>query len=232
MRSLIFTILLAILALTLNQTSYLVSVVLVFILCYLAGTSLRGENEQQSLDLMFLAWFLSYLIFHSILPIKVDRYFITMAPALVYFLILGFDELLNIIRARKPGFNGKWIGLTLVLILLTSTTITYAGHTPQKVFVVYLEDAGVWITQQDPQYQDRIIASDYSTALSWYLKKDVQALFHACIVDLEILPVTSTPRGWITTWTASATPNQTCQATGRWPASDGNHLPQNMNTYT
>lgn len=177
LRSLIFTILLAILALTLNQTSYLVSVVLVFILCYLAGTSLRGENEQQSLDLMFLAWFLSYLIFHSILPIKVDRYFITMAPALVYFLILGFDELLNIIRARKPGFNGKWIGLTLVLILLTSTTITYAGHTPQKVFVVYLEDAGVWITQQDPQYQDRIIASDYSTALSWYLKKDVQGAF-------------------------------------------------------
>jgi 4-amino-4-deoxy-L-arabinose transferase-like glycosyltransferase len=176
-RSITFITLLAILFLTFSQTSYLVSVVLVFILCYLACSSLQAENEYLALDFLFLSWFLSYLIFHSILPIKVDRYFITMAPALAYFLILGISELLTTLRTRKPSLNSRWIYLVLVLVLLGSTTITYAGHTPQKVFVVYLEDAGDWITQQDPQYRDRVIASDYSSALSWYLKMDVQGAF-------------------------------------------------------
>ncbi len=176
-RYLIFLAFLGFLLLSFNQTSYLVSVGLVLALGYLAGTSLRGEKEHLSLDLLFLAWFLSYLIFHSILPIKVDRYFITMAPSLAYFLILGISQHLNTLRTRKPSLNGKWIGLVLVLVLLGSTTITYAGHTPQKVFVVYLEDAGDWITHQDPQYRDRVIASDYSAALSWYLKKDVKGAF-------------------------------------------------------
>jgi 4-amino-4-deoxy-L-arabinose transferase-like glycosyltransferase len=177
-RSLIFLVLLSTLVLSFNHTSYLVSVGLVFILCYLAGTSLRAsKNEHLALDLLFLSWFLSYLIFHSILPIKVDRYFITMAPALAYFLILGVGELLSTLSTWRPGLNSRWIYLALALVLLGSTTITYAGHTPQKVFVVYLEDAGNWITQQDPQYRDLVIASDYSSALSWYLKKDVKGAF-------------------------------------------------------
>ncbi|NYT18341.1 MAG: glycosyltransferase family 39 protein [Methanobacteriales archaeon] len=177
-KSLIFLVLLATLLLTFNHTSYLFSVALVLVLCYLAGTFIRvNKNEYLALDLLFLAWFLSYLIFHSLLPIKVDRYFITMAPALVYFLILGWSELLATLSTWKPGLNSRWIYLALALVLLGSTTITYAGHTPQKVFVVYLEDAGNWITQQDPQYRDQVLASDYSSALSWYLKKDVKGAF-------------------------------------------------------
>ena len=177
-KSLIFLVLLATLLLTFNHTSYLFSVALVLLLCYLAGTFIRAnKNEYLALDLLFLAWFLSYLIFHSLLPIKVDRYFITMAPALVYFLILGWSELLATLSTWKPGLNSRWIYLALALVLLGSTTITYAGHTPQKVFVVYLEDAGNWITQQDPQYRDQVLASDYSSALSWYLKKDVKGAF-------------------------------------------------------
>jgi 4-amino-4-deoxy-L-arabinose transferase-like glycosyltransferase len=177
-KSLIFLVLLATLILSFNQTSYLVSVGLVFLLCYLACTSLRAEEKEHlALDFLFLSWFLSYLIFHSLLPIKVDRYFITMAPALAYFLILGVSELLTTLSTKKPGFNSKWVYLALVLVLLGSTTITYAGHTPQKVFVVYLEDASNWITHQDPQYREKVIASDYSSAMSWYLKKDVKGAF-------------------------------------------------------
>jgi len=179
-KSITFTILLVTLLLTFNQTSYLVSVVLVFLLCYLAYISLRGrENEHLALDLLFLFWFLSYLIFHSILPIKVDRYFITMAPAVAYFLILGLSELLTALRThtKKPSLESKWVYLALVLVLLSSATATYAGHTPKKVFVLYLEDASEWIMEQDPQYQNKIISSDYSSAMSWYLRKDVKGAF-------------------------------------------------------
>lgn len=178
LRSLSFILLLVVLVLSFKQVSYLISVGLVFLLCYLACISLQAEeNEHLALDFLFLSWFLSYLIFHSILPIKVDRYFITMAPALAYFLILGLSELLTTLSTRKPVLKSKWFYLALVLVFLGSTTITFVGHTPQKVFVVYLEDASDWITQQDPQYRDKVIASDYSSAMSWYLKKDVKGAF-------------------------------------------------------
>jgi 4-amino-4-deoxy-L-arabinose transferase-like glycosyltransferase len=179
-KSITFTIVLAALLLTFNQTSYLVSVVLVFLLCYLAYTSLRGsEKEHLALDFLFMSWFLSYLIFHSILPIKVDRYFITMAPAVAYFLVLGLSELLTTLstHTKKPSLQSKWVYLALVLVLLSSATATYTGHTPKKVFVLYLEDASEWIIEQDPQYQDKIISSDYSSAMSWYLRKDVKGAF-------------------------------------------------------
>lgn len=178
LRSLLFLALFISLILSFNHTSYLVSVVLVFLMCYLACTSLRNqEPEHLALDFLFLSWFLSYLIFHSILPIKVDRYFITMAPALAYFLILGVNELLTTLGTKRPSLNSRWIYLALALVLIGSSTITYAGHTPQKIFVLYLEDASSWISQQDPQYQDKVLASDYSSAMSWYLKKDVKGAF-------------------------------------------------------
>ncbi|MEG3225445.1 MAG: hypothetical protein BME94_08045 [Methanobacteriales archaeon Met13] len=164
--------------LTFNHTSYLVSVAIVFLLCYLAYNLLRGRSSKYgAMDFMFLSWFLSYLIFHSILPIKVDRYFITMAPALAYFLLLGLSELLGGLKLKKPSLNSKWIYLAISIVLLISTAATFAGHTPKKVFVLYIEDAGDWIVQQDPQYMDKVIFSDYSSALSWYLKKEVKGGF-------------------------------------------------------
>jgi len=159
---------------TLNQTSYLFSEVLLLALFYLIYISLKGRgSEYLALDLMFMSWFLAFLIFHSNLPIKVDRYFITMVPALAYFLILGLTEFLTTtsLKIKKPTLKSKWVYIAIAMVFLLSTTVTYAGHTPKKIFVLYLEDSSNWITEQDPQYREKVIISDYPNAMSWYMKK-------------------------------------------------------------
>lgn len=132
------------------------------------------SNSKFKLDLLFLSWFSAYLIFHSILPIKVDRYFITMVPAFVYFITLGLTEFTEKIKQIKyPQLNTHLVYLFIGLIFISSATATYIGHTPKKTFTMDIGNASNWIMESDPNYQNKIISSDYSNAVSWYLKKNV-----------------------------------------------------------
>jgi hypothetical protein len=69
---------------------------------FLFRGSSQGSNNRVRLDFLFLSWFGVFLVFHGILPFKVDRYFITMAPAFSYFLILGFVQFMELIDRLKP----------------------------------------------------------------------------------------------------------------------------------
>lgn len=125
-------------------------------------------------DLLFLSWFAAYLIFHSILPIKVDRYFITMVPAFVYFITLGLIEFTEKTKQIKyPQLNTTLVYLFIVLILLSSITASYTGHTQKKTFTKDIGRASAWLMEFDADYQNKIISSDYPNAVSWYLKKNV-----------------------------------------------------------
>ncbi|WP_321421571.1 glycosyltransferase family 39 protein [uncultured Methanobacterium sp.] len=135
-------------------------------------------NSRAGLDFMFLSWFAAFLIFHSILPFKVDRYFITMAPAMIYFMILGLSEFIIFIHSIRPDINisspkkcGIWI--IVALILLFSATATYTGHAPKKTFTLDIASASNWLTDYDPDYQHKNIRSDYPNAMGWYLKMDI-----------------------------------------------------------
>lgn len=135
-------------------------------------------NSKAGLDFMFLSWFAAFLIFHSILPFKVDRYFITMAPAMVYFIILGLSEFIKFVYRIKPGVKLSssrkcrvWI--IIALILLFSATATYTGHAPKKTFTLDISSASNWLTDYDPDYQNKNIRSDYPNAVGWYLKMDI-----------------------------------------------------------
>ena len=62
---------------------------LLFVLYWFLVRKKSGSvKENLKMDVMFLSWFGAYLIFQSILPLKVDDT-ITMAPALAYFIVLG-----------------------------------------------------------------------------------------------------------------------------------------------
>ena len=137
------------------------------------------DKEKLTMDLMFLSWFGAYLIFQSILPLKVDRYFITMAPALAYFIVLGLSEFVTIFEAKIKIKNYKagLICLFIALILLSCSTATYIGHTPKKTFTIDIDHSCQWIKSYDPEYRDKIICSDYPNAVNWYLKKEIRAGF-------------------------------------------------------
>ena len=59
------------------------------------------------------------------------------------------------------------------IIFLSSAMATNISHQPKKSFTVDIEQASQWLTEHDPNYKNRIIASDYPNAVSWDLKKPV-----------------------------------------------------------
>ncbi|HII83872.1 MAG TPA: glycosyltransferase family 39 protein, partial [Methanobacterium subterraneum] len=89
---------------TFSKISSMASIGLVVLSCYLAYDLWKGRVNLD-LDLLMFSWFLTQFIVHAQYGLKVDRYFITMAPALVYFLILGIHEISGQIRFKYRRFN-------------------------------------------------------------------------------------------------------------------------------
>ena len=63
------------------------------IIITLAGLFLIGKDSKYKMGIFMLAWILSYLIFQSYYIVKVNRYIIPIFPALVYFIMVGVDEI-------------------------------------------------------------------------------------------------------------------------------------------
>ena len=163
-----------------SSMPYIIGEVIFFAICCLFYMLLRNpENRNLDLDIMFFSWFGAYLIFQSILTIKVDRYFITMAPAFAYFIILGLSEFIDRIKPwiKNPSLKSWGIYSIIGILLLSSAAVTYVGHTPKKCFTVDIGDASNWLKGYDPNYHDKKIYSDYPPAVSWYLKKEVKGAY-------------------------------------------------------
>jgi hypothetical protein len=149
---------------------------LLYLIYRFLGYSKNKHSEKViNLDFLFLSWFGAYFIFHAILPFKVDRYFITMAPALTYFIILGLSEVVDRITPAIKSSNLKNWGIYLIigLVLLSVSTATYIGHSPKKTFTVDIGNASEWITNYDTDYKNKTIGSDYPNAVTWYLHKNI-----------------------------------------------------------
>ena len=151
---------------------------------------------------MFLSWFGAYLIFQSILPLKVDRYFITMAPALAYFIVLGLSESIPLIESKIKLINVKsgLIYVFIALIFLSCSTATFFGHTPKKTFTIDIEHSCQWINSSDLVYKDKVICSDYPNAVNWYLKKKLKVvildytmtmMINLRIILKKLMPITT-----------------------------------------
>ena len=162
-----------------KNSPFIISEIIFLGICYLLYRFFHDAGTNIDLDFMFLSWFGVYLIFQSTLGFKVDRYFITMSPALVYFIILGLNEFVDKIEPKIKSSNIKSWGIYLIisLIFLSSAVATNVSHLPKKSFTIDIEDASIWLTEYDHGYGDKVIASDYPTAVSWNLKKKVLGEF-------------------------------------------------------
>jgi 4-amino-4-deoxy-L-arabinose transferase-like glycosyltransferase len=158
------------------RAPYLLTDIIVLLICLLIYNLLRDvDGKNLRMDLLFLLWFFTFFIMHSVTTIKVDRYIITIAPALAYFIFLGLSVLIEKYKYKIKRDSLKSWGLYLIIgmIFLTSTAVTFAGHTPNTCLIKYIEPTAQWLEDYDPQYQDKIIFSDYSPAVSWSMKKTV-----------------------------------------------------------
>ncbi|WP_394700813.1 glycosyltransferase family 39 protein [uncultured Methanobacterium sp.] len=158
------------------RAPYLLTDIIVLFIClliyYLLG-DVDGKNLR--MDLFFMLWFFTFFIMHSVTTLKVDRYLITIAPALAYFIFLGLSVLIEKYKykIKKESLRSWGLYLIIGMIFLTSTAVTFAGHTPNTCLIKYIEPTAQWLEEYDPQYQDKIIFSDYSPAMSWSLNTTV-----------------------------------------------------------
>ena len=89
---------------------------------------LKNRNiKDLDLHLLFFAWFMAFFIFHSIFAIKVDRYFILMAPPVAYFLILALNYISNKLefKIKNSNVTPLIISTILTIVLLLSASLIY-----------------------------------------------------------------------------------------------------------
>ena len=90
------------------------------IIITLMGLFLIGKDSKYKMGIFMLAWILTYLTFQSYYIVKVNRYIIPIFPALVYFIIVGVDE----INAKISRKNILPI-ILIVLFLIQGFAFTY-----------------------------------------------------------------------------------------------------------
>jgi hypothetical protein len=169
----------AIFILSLGNVPYILSEILFFILC-LVSFKLLKINPNYDLDLLFISWFATFLIFNSIYPIKDVRYFLQIMPAFSYLLIRGLvliENQIGLIKKRKLTF---YLAPLLVIIIIISTSF----YLPTILTVnqgnnnlnIDMAAASQYLINYDPYYKSEVIYSDLWANSGWDLQTNVQIM--------------------------------------------------------
>jgi hypothetical protein len=168
---------------TFGKFHYLISEVLFLFMLYLFYELTKNLNlKLLDLNLLFLSWFMVFFIFQSIYVIKDNRYFVLMAPAVAYFLILGLTEITNRIKLRINGRNLSFILIsTILLVIMLFSTVSQLNdilevNNNKVVANNEMKQASQWFVSYDPNYKNQNIYSDLSPNFSWYLKTGVKTV--------------------------------------------------------
>lgn len=153
----------------------------------------RGEDgritPEAALDAMMLTLLLAYLDAHGHMQVKLGRYFIAIAPGLIYVLLLGWRLWLAEVvahaleRDASVGRRSSTVAeRTVTRIAWTSASvlllsgIAFNLATPERRSDPVVEGARVtaeWLQASDPSVDDSIIYSDVWPLTSWYLGREV-----------------------------------------------------------
>jgi 4-amino-4-deoxy-L-arabinose transferase-like glycosyltransferase len=165
---------------TFGKVHYMITEIMSFVCIYLFYSLFKGfKIKNMDMLLFFLSWFMAFFIFHSVYDIKVGRYFITMAPALAYFLLVGLSEITNQINFKIKNKNLLFpiIATFLMVIMLFSTASFLLSLAPEDKENESVIAASNFLMNYDPSYKTKTIYSDYYWPyFSWYLKMNVTAM--------------------------------------------------------
>lgn len=155
---------------------------------YEGETGERRIVPSAALDATMLAWLLAYLDFHGHQTIQVPRYFITMAPGLIYMLVLGWKVVAEQLDAtalgmrREPGTPGRSLpyalahaALPVLVGLALIATVTTTSTEPDR-YVTAARASAAWLAEHEPHLDDRIVYSDVWPLTAWYLRTNVRAM--------------------------------------------------------
>lgn len=110
------------------------------------------------------------------------RYFVLMAPPVVYFMILGLSEISSRINIKFRDHNIVFpvIVLILIIILLLSTASQISeikiSNNDKVILNKEIIQSSQWFASYDPNYKSQDIYSDLGPNYSWYLQTDVKTV--------------------------------------------------------
>ena len=165
---------------TFGKLFWVESEILFFLIGYLLYNLSKNWNiKSMDLHLLMFTWFMSFFIFHSVYAVKTERYFVTMAPALVYFLILGIDHISNriIFKIRNINVTSHLFSIILIFMVLLSLTFYLPGIQEEnnnlKIMNENADLASQWLINYDPSYKTKIIYSNLWPYSGWYMKMNI-----------------------------------------------------------
>lgn len=156
--------------------SYLITEIIIILTLFTGYQLLKDINiKNLDIDFLFLSWFLAFFIFHSVILLKADRYFITMIPAFTYFIILALSIIIEKYKVKFKQESLKTWGLYVIVgfIFISSASAVHTGHSFIRGYEYTVQSASDWLEEYDPNYENEKIYSNYDPAFTWTLKKEV-----------------------------------------------------------
>lgn len=159
----------------------LVRQIAIFLLGLILFFILRDEASKNRFlwfDIAVLSWFLVYFDFHShVYPFQ--RYFVTMAPAVTYFTVLGIDTLTHASTRKLISLATRITTSIILVTLFIGSSVWLYQQRPDMAGAALVSDikqAASWLRQTDPDIASRKIYSDSWVDYSWYLKQNVKPM--------------------------------------------------------
>lgn len=178
----LFIFLLSVFTLSFGQILSYFSEVLFFISIYLLYDILKNNIKNLDMYFLFLGWFMVFFIFHSAFAIKDNRYFVIMAPAVAYFLILGLSTISNRLtfKIRDTNIVSPLLVIVLTIMILVSTAsylpVIRQANIDTKISNEEIVQACEWLINYDPDYKNKVIYADLWPSFSWFLKTEVKPM--------------------------------------------------------
>ncbi|WP_424355166.1 glycosyltransferase family 39 protein [Methanobacterium sp. MBAC-LM] len=165
---------------TFNKVYYMWSEILFFALAYILYDLVKNLNIKNiDIHLLIFAWFMAFFIFHSIYAVKDYRYFVTMAPAVAYFLILSIIQIYSKLefKIRNINLTSYLFSIILIIIIILSTISCLSSvqevNNNLKIIDQNMNSASQWLINYDPNYKTKTVYSDLWPYSGWYLKMNV-----------------------------------------------------------
>jgi len=155
------------------------------------GGSAGRTTAPAALDASMLLLLLSYADFHGHQPVKVWRYFITVSPAVMYFLALGWREVARtvarIAEAARPtpgaagrsaayGATATWVALAVALSALMASNVGGTLDEKPDALAHEAKATAEWIRAREPRAAQPTVYSDVWPITSWYLGSGARAM--------------------------------------------------------
>lgn len=149
------------------KISFLVSDIAILVIALIVST--LTEKYTSKLSILMISWFLIYFIFFSINSIKLDRYMITLMPAIAYLFIYCLNEILN--RFDKIRMI-KLIPVILVLIFIVSA-VNFTENFENPQTLANINDTYDFLVEYDSDLLTKDIISQSYRYGALYLHKNM-----------------------------------------------------------